>query len=238
MSLSFLSALLAIIACALLIPPLARAGLASCLDGQKPQDLPYMRHIATFGGIAIALTSILSGQGPAFAFVSTLFGGFLAAASYLDRETSWAPDHLLFPISVLGFSVAGFLGMWGLTPFIGFLVGAFGYLALMGVWLLVNEKTDVASLLPPNDILSILVPLAFLGPGLSVFFMIAAAILLMMVRFIPGVRKLFLREDVAIQALAEMEVCDGRAEDFITLLMVTLPAAFVFLIVAMTQEIF
>lgn len=216
---------------AIAVPALARAGLVSC---DEPSDI--------IPGKRLMVASILGGALPgglalmmghplvAVALVSVL-GAVLLVAAYVDRETGWAPDHLLAPFSFAGFTLAGLTGSWGITLWQGVLAGIFVYPVLMGIWIGVRALTPSARLMPPNDLLSLVVPCVMLGPDLSMGYLVSVAVLLVLVRISPFLHKVFLRADVAERMVADMGLDAAQAQSFVTLLVVTLPVSFAFMLV-------
>lgn len=211
------------------MPMMVRAGLKSCFEDKPVPELPLVRYIAFNGAILAGLSATFSGHGGWEGIVATLLGGYLLTSAYVDRETGWAPDILLYPVAMASLLLAGLLGSWGMSLSTGILAALLLYPVVMALWIALRALTPLASMLPPNDLLSLLVPVILFGYGLGMAYLVVVGALLVAVRFTPFLRRIFLQDQVARAALTEMELSEDRAVEYVTLLVVSLPVAFFFL---------
>lgn len=211
------------------MPMMVRAGLKSCFEDRPVPELPLVRFIAFNGAVLAGLAATFSGHDGWVLTIATLLGGYLLTSAYVDRETGWAPDILLYPVSMASLLLAGLLGSWGLSLNEGILAAFLLYPVVMLCWVALRAITPLASLLPPNDLLSLLVPVILFGYDLGMAYLVVVGILLLVVRLTPFLRKILLEDKVARAALMEMELSEDRSAEYVTLLIVSLPATFFFL---------
>ena len=155
-----------IFACVIAASALAARGGAAGLArletnaSRRIHFLPWAALAGSISGAAIAISQYrITGQAQAAEFLWVFLGAFLAAASFVDARTYWAPDELVLPCCILAGSVgilgcAGYWGIWG--PVSGLAMWSAARL----VW-----RLGVAGIrrLPPPDLVAAAMPLMLFG---------------------------------------------------------------------------
>lgn len=167
-------------------------------------------------GAAIASVAAMAGPAggnyPALAGMCA-FGAIAAVMAIMDRDTAWAPDGLMLPLTVLAFAMGSMhYGVLPLLPAVA--AGVAVFFAAQGLWWL-QDRYDFR-VLPPPDLLAFVIPAALLGLSfsLAVFYIVTASMILVF-RQNPEFLSLFSRKEALDEAAADLGFGDRPAITFL-----------------------
>ena len=222
---------------AVLVVPLAMISVRHASEGVDRIAAGPVAAAALAGAGPVAILAHLRDMGADHVLVLAMFAALLMAAAIVDRETAWAPDGLLFPLTALSMLTGMNLGSWDIAPLPALLIGSGAFLVFHAAWLAVLRIWPEALVPPPSDLLAFLVPFLVIGPnsGFVVFTMAISAILFLCMKS-STVNSIFARPEIVDHVLKN-EICDDTVEGSgITFLALAFPLLLVFMVARLLSE--
>lgn len=213
---------------AVLVPPivakLSERGVTASSDGEDTLPVLKLWLVAQIGGL-LAVAMVMAGASDFEGAVAAALLSFLAAGAFVDRETGWAPDHIVLPVCVLAMMSGAAQGAWLISPLLAAVIGVAVYLIVNVAWMGVAMISDAARALPPGDILALIVPIMALGFTKEfVTCMMLISSLLAIVILIPKFGNIVGKKEVCDCVRAEMGR-EGDCAPVVTFLTIGFPAA-------------
>lgn len=190
--------------------------------------------IAAVAGLAAGLGALLAPATALAGWVPPLFAAQLAVAAWIDRQTTWVPDPVLFGLCLLALLAAGgevgspsrlaiehmFGGdprpLFPLSPLLALLLAGIAALA----WRL-QAALDLGRITPPDLVAFALPVLVFglSGKGALAYALTAAVAALIL--WLPGARAVFVHPAAAAEGARDLDLAGGLP---VPALMLVLPA--------------
>lgn len=220
--------MLTTLAAALIAPPVAaklgQIGVKSSSEGEESLPFSHMWIAGQLGSL-MAIFMAVAGLPVSQTIIAAILLSLLAVGAYVDRQSGWAPDHLILPASVFAMMSGAASGAWDMPVWYGAFLGLCVYLAVQGLWILSALLSEAAKGIPPGDILALAIPVMALGFTKDfVICMMLISSLLAIVILVPKFGNIFSKKSVADTVRAEL----GREDDttpVVTFLTIGFPAA-------------
>ena len=180
-------------------------------------SLPALKRYG-FGVAGASLLSVASIAGPvpdSFPMMLAIcaFGAIAGVLAIMDRDTAWAPDGLMLPVTLLAFAVGAM--NYGTMPLLWSIpAGIAAFFAAQGFWWIQDRFEQ--RFLPPPDLLAFVIPAALLGLSfpLAIFY-IVTAIMILILRQNPDLMPIFFRKHVLDEAAEDLGFQDKPAVTFL-----------------------